>query len=40
MRRRTLTRDVIGTAAFFVVLCLGTFVIMLLEHFLDNFKSH
>ncbi|MFN2452010.1 MAG: hypothetical protein ABR541_06635 [Candidatus Dormibacteria bacterium] len=40
MRRRTLARDVIGTAVIFFVLCFGTFAFMLLEHFLDNFKSH
>lgn len=40
MNRRTWIRDTIGTAAVFVVLCVGTFVIMLGEHFLDNFKSH
>jgi len=40
MRRSTFKRDVIGTLFIFVVLSGLTFVIMLGEHFLDNFKAH
>ena len=40
MRRRTLFRDILGTAAVFLVLVAIVFVLMLGEHYLDNFKSH
>ncbi len=40
MRRRTLARDVIGTALMFVALLLFVVLIILGEHFLDNFKAH
>jgi hypothetical protein len=33
-------RAFVGTMAMFVVLLAGTFVIILLEHYLENFKSH
>jgi hypothetical protein len=40
MRRRTLARDVLGTMIMLAVL-LGLCVIIVLgEHFLENFKSH
>ena len=40
MRRRTLARDILGTAAVFIVLLVFTFGVILGEHFLDNFKAH
>ena len=40
MRRRTLARDVLGTMLVFAVLIGVCVVIVLLEHFLENFKSH
>jgi hypothetical protein len=42
MRRGTSStvRAVVGTTAMFVVLLMGTFVVILLEHYLENFKSH
>lgn len=40
MRRRTLVRDVLGTLFMFAVLIAFVIVIILGEHFLDNFKSH
>jgi hypothetical protein len=40
MRRRTLVRDLIGTLLMFVVLVVLVFVLLLGEHYLDNFKSH
>jgi hypothetical protein len=33
-------RDIIGTAVMFMLLLAGTFVIILGEKFLENFKSH
>ncbi len=33
-------RAFVGTLGLFVVLLRGTFVIILLEHYLENFKSH
>jgi hypothetical protein len=40
MRRRTFARDLLGTLLVFVIL-LGLCVIIVLgEHFLENFKSH
>jgi hypothetical protein len=40
MRRRTLARDLLGTMIMLAVL-LGLCVIIVLgEHFLENFKSH
>jgi hypothetical protein len=40
MRRRTLARDVLGTLLVFVILIVLCVVIVLGEHFLENFKSH
>jgi len=40
MTRNTLARNIIGTLVMFAVLVLIVFVMMLGEHFLDNFKSH
>lgn len=40
MPRGSRTRDVIGTLLVFVVLLAGTFVFILGEKFLENFKSH
>jgi hypothetical protein len=42
MRRSTSSnlRALVGTLAMFVVLLGGTFCIILLEHYLENFKSH
>jgi hypothetical protein len=40
MRRRTFARDLVGTLLMFVALILLVILIMLGEHFLDNFKSH
>jgi len=33
-------RALVGTLIMFVVLLAGTFCIILLEHYLENFKSH
>jgi len=40
MRRRTLARDVLGTALMFLALVVFTLVIIFGENFLDNFKAH
>jgi hypothetical protein len=40
MRRSSTVRDLIGTLVVFVLLLAGTFVLILGEHFLENFKSH
>jgi hypothetical protein len=40
MRRRTLARDLLGTMLMFVVLIGLCVIIILGEHFLENFKSH
>jgi hypothetical protein len=40
MRRRTLARDLLGTLLMFIVLLGLCVVIVLAEHFLENFKSH
>ena len=40
MRRRTLTRDIVGTALMFLVLLLFVIVIIFGENYLDNFKAH
>ncbi len=40
MRRRTLARDVLGTLLMFAVLIGLCMIIILGEHFLENFKSH
>jgi hypothetical protein len=42
MRRGTSStvRAFVGTMGMFVVLLMGTFVVILLEHYLENFKSH
>jgi hypothetical protein len=42
MRRGTSStvRAFVGTVVMFVVLLIGTFVVILLEHYLENFKSH
>ncbi|WP_337311916.1 hypothetical protein [Candidatus Aeolococcus gillhamiae] len=40
MRRRTLARDLLGTMLMFAVLIGLCAIIILGEHFLENFKSH
>jgi hypothetical protein len=40
MRRRTIVRDLIGTAVLFVILAVVVFLIIQGEIFLENFKSH
>ena len=40
MRRRTLKRDILGTLFMLGLLLLLCVVIVLGEHFLENFKSH
>lgn len=40
MRRRTLARDIMGTALMFLVLIVFTLIIIFGENYLDNFKSH
>lgn len=40
MRRRTLGRDILGTAIVFAILVLFVIVIIFGENFLENFKSH
>lgn len=40
MRRRTLIRDIVGTAAMFVLLLIVTLVIIYGENLLEHFKSH
>jgi hypothetical protein len=40
MRRRTLARDLAGTLLMLAVLLAFVFLIILGEHFLDNFKAH
>ena len=40
MKRSTLARDLLGTLFVFVILVLVTFVIILGENFLENFKAH
>jgi hypothetical protein len=40
MRRRTFARDLLGTLLMFGLLVAITFVFILGEHWLENFKSH
>jgi len=40
MRRRTLARDIVGTALMFLALLIVVVIIMFGENFLENFKSH
>ena len=40
MRRRTLGRDILGTVLMLGILLGLCVVIVLGEHFLENFKSH
>ncbi len=40
MRRRTLARDLLGTALMVMVLIGLCMIIVIGEHFLENFKSH
>lgn len=40
MKRRTFARNLIGTTVMFLVLVAVCVVIVLLEHYLENFKSH
>jgi hypothetical protein len=40
MRRRTFARDLLGTILMFAVLIGLCVIIVLTEHFLENFKSH
>jgi hypothetical protein len=39
-RSSSAVRAFVGTMFWFVVLMLGTFIVILLEHYLENFKSH
>lgn len=40
MRRRTLVRDIVGTALMFLSLLVFVLIIIFGENYLDNFKSH
>ncbi|HWF58188.1 MAG TPA: hypothetical protein VG520_07540 [Candidatus Dormibacteraeota bacterium] len=40
MRRRTFARDLLGTILMFLVLVALCVIIILGEHYLENFKSH
>jgi hypothetical protein len=40
MRRRTVLRDIVGTAAMFVILLVVVAVIIYGENLLEHFKSH
>jgi hypothetical protein len=40
MRRRTFARDLLGTVLMFAALVGLCLIIVFLEHFLENFKSH
>jgi hypothetical protein len=40
MKRRTFARNLLGTTVMFLVLIGVCLVIVLLEHYLENFKSH
>jgi hypothetical protein len=40
MRRRTFARDLLGTLLMFVALIILCVIIILGEHYLENFKSH
>ena len=40
MRRSSTVRDLVGTVVIFLGLVVFTFVIILGEKFLENFKSH
>ena len=40
MRRRTVLRDIVGTAAMFVILLFVVVVIIYGENLLEHFKSH
>ncbi|HEX4578915.1 MAG TPA: hypothetical protein VH498_02835 [Candidatus Dormibacteraeota bacterium] len=40
MKRRTFARDLLGTVIMFLVLIAVCVVIVLLENYLENFKSH
>jgi hypothetical protein len=40
MRRRTLARDLLGTLMVFAILVVITFIFILGEHWLENFKAH
>jgi hypothetical protein len=39
-RSSSFLRGLAGTLSVFVVLLIGTFGIILVEHYLENFKSH
>jgi hypothetical protein len=39
-RSSSTLRALVGTLSMFVVLLMGTFGVILLEHYLENFKSH
>ncbi len=39
-RTSSTARAFVGTLAWFLILLMGTFVVILLEHYLENFKSH
>ena len=40
MKRRTFARNLIGTTVMFLVLIAVCVIIVLLEHYLENFNSH
>jgi hypothetical protein len=40
MRRRTLARDILGTALMFLALLVFVVIIIFGENYLDNFKAH
>lgn len=40
MKRRTVIRDIVGTAVMFVLLLLVVALIIFGENLLENFKSH
>jgi len=40
MRRSSTVRDVVGTLCVFLLLVAGTFIFIVGEKFLENFKSH
>lgn len=40
MKRRTFARDLLGTITVFMLLIGLCVIIVLTEHFLENFKSH
>jgi len=39
-RSSSVMRGIVGTLSVFIVLLAGTFCVILLENYLENFKSH